>query len=207
MAKARKGCRDRTNNPARSRTVCAPSIAPNDVTACRSAVTVPSPLAAPSRRQQPSGAILAPIQRTSRREALWTQTEGQMGTSDAGLRSTKVPWDTEGSERGDRRSVPAPSANLKQRRDALKLECAYQIDVLMLLTNLADHLDGESQRAAIRSLSIRTRDLTTILLSLLHGEDKGLGEWELRVFGFLQGNPTAPVSVAPQVADTTFEPI
>ena len=108
-----------------------------------------------------------------------------------------------------RRSEPADLANLKQRRDALALECAYQIDVLMLLANLADHLDAESQRAAVRSLSIRTRDITGILLSVLHGDDKGLGDWEVRVFGALQGSPTAPAADpvrAPAVV-SNFEPI
>ena len=51
---------------------------------------------------------------------------------------------------------------LKQPDNALALECAYQIDVLMLLAKLADHLYSESQRAAVSSLSIRSRGMTRI---------------------------------------------
>jgi hypothetical protein len=100
--------------------------------------------------------------------------------------------------------------NTEQRRAALALECTYQIDVLMLLANRADELDGESQRAALRSLTIRARALTSILISILAGDpDTGIGDWELRVFGSLQGSATAPASalVSPLRAETSFEPL
>jgi len=120
----------------------------------------------------------------------------------------RLPAGGEVGKIGERKVVPLDLLSLKQRRDALALECSYQIDVLMRLANMADDLDSESQRAAVRSLSIRTRELTAILLSILHG-DKGIGEWELRVFGSLQGSPTAPASdlVHPSPPEVNFEPI
>jgi hypothetical protein len=100
--------------------------------------------------------------------------------------------------------------NLEQRRDALALECTYQIDVLMLLANRADELDAESQRAALRSLTIRARGLTAILMSILGGEpDTGVGDWELRVFGSLQGSATTamPDLISAPRMEASFEPI
>ena len=107
-------------------------------------------------------------------------------------------------------AVAIDMVNLEQRRDALALECTYQIDVLMLLANRADELDAESQRAALRSLTIRARGLTAILMSVLGGEpDAGVGDWELRVFGSLQGSVTAAASglVSPPQTQASFEPI
>lgn len=98
--------------------------------------------------------------------------------------------------------------NLEQRRNALALECTYQIDVLMLLANLADELESESQRSAVRSLTIRSRELTAILMGVLRGADASVGDWELRVFGSLQGSPTAPASEVGGTSRTpsNFEP-
>jgi len=98
--------------------------------------------------------------------------------------------------------------NLEQRRNALALECTYQIDVLMLLANLADELESESQRSAVRSLTIRSRELTAILMGVLRGADASVGDWELRVFGSLQGSPTAPPSEVGGTSRTAsnFEP-
>lgn len=106
------------------------------------------------------------------------------------------------------RVVRLDLVNIQQRRDALALECTYQIDVLMLLANLADELESESQRSAVRSLTIRTRELTAILTGILRGSDEGIGDWELRVFGSLQGSPTAPASevAGPSRTATNFEP-
>jgi hypothetical protein len=79
----------------------------------------------------------------------------------------------------------------------------------MLLANLADELDSESQRSAFRSLTIRTRELTSILMNVLRGSDEGIGDWELRVFGSLQGSPTPPSSdlVRPPQTSINFEPL
>lgn len=114
-----------------------------------------------------------------------------------------------GSRTSERKVVQLDVVNLQQRRDALALECSYQIDVLMLLANHADELDGETQRSAMRSLTIRTRELSAILMSLLRGAGEGIGDWELRVFGSMQGSPTAPASdmVQPPRIHANFEPI
>ena len=109
----------------------------------------------------------------------------------------------------ERKVSPLDLVNLEQRRNAVALECTYQINVLMLLANIADEFDGESQRSAVRSLTIRTRELTAILMNILRGDCDEVGDWEMRVFGSLQGStqPQASDAARPIRAHTNFEPV